>query len=109
MAYFIFQDHAVANTIGKTVQQNFITLPVILAGLIAAITWNLITLVVRHSVLLFAYPDRGLMGAGITHAYLTKGATPIGDILVLENIIGVVIFIFLSPLIGMVISALSRW
>ena len=36
VAYFIFQDHAVANTIGKTVQQNFITLPVILAGLIAA-------------------------------------------------------------------------
>jgi len=104
VAYFIFQDHAVANTIGKTVQQNFITLPVILAGLIAAITWNLITwwygIPSSSSHTLIG----GLMGAGITHAYLTKGATPIGDILVLENIIGVVIFIFLSPLIGMVIS-----
>ena len=104
VAYFIFQDHAVANTIGKTVQQNFITLPVILAGLIAAIIWNLLTwwygIPSSSSHTLIG----GLMGAGITHAYLTKGATPIGDILVLENIIGVVIFIFLSPLIGMVIS-----
>ncbi|HMU73197.1 MAG TPA: inorganic phosphate transporter, partial [Ferruginibacter sp.] len=29
VAYFIFQDHAVANTIGKTVNKEFITLPVI--------------------------------------------------------------------------------
>ena len=43
VAYFIFQDHAVANTIGVTVHQEFITLPVILAGLIAAIMWNLLT------------------------------------------------------------------
>ncbi|MFN8250639.1 MAG: PiT family inorganic phosphate transporter [Ferruginibacter sp.] len=104
VAYFIFQDHAVANTIGKTVQQNFITLPVILSGLIAAIAWNLLTwwygIPSSSSHTLIG----GLMGAGITHAYMTKGATPIGDILVLENIIGVVIFIFLSPLIGMVIS-----
>lgn len=104
VAYFIFQDHAVANTIGKTVQQNFITLPVILSGLIAAIIWNLLTwwygIPSSSSHTLIG----GLMGAGLTHAYLTKGATPIGDILVLENIIGVVIFIFLSPLIGMAIS-----
>lgn len=104
VAYFIFQDHAVANTIGKTVQQNFITLPVILSGLIAAIMWNLLTwwygIPSSSSHTLIG----GLMGAGITHAYITKGATPIGDILVLENIIGVVIFIFLSPLIGMAIS-----
>lgn len=105
VAYFIFQDHAVANTIGKTVQQNFITLPVILAGLIAAITWNLVTwwygIPSSSSHTLIG----GLMGAGLTHAYMTKGSsTPIADILVLENIIGVVIFIFLSPLIGMAIS-----
>lgn len=104
VAYFIFQDHAVANTIGKTVQQSFITLPVILSGLIAAIIWNLLTwwygIPSSSSHTLIG----GLMGAGMTHAYMTKGATPIGDILVLENIIGVVIFIFLSPLIGMAIS-----
>src|SRR5688500_11955037 len=43
VAYFIFTDHGVANTIAKTVDKEFITLPVILAGLVAAITWNLIT------------------------------------------------------------------
>ena len=36
-AYFYFTDHKVANTIAKTVVENFITLEVILAGLIAAI------------------------------------------------------------------------
>ena len=43
VAFFIFKDHAVANTISKTVNKEFITLPVILAGLIAAIFWNLLT------------------------------------------------------------------
>ena len=42
-AFFLFKDHAVANTISKTVVNNFISLEVILAGLIAAIFWNLLT------------------------------------------------------------------
>src|SRR5215217_2607925 len=42
-AYFIFKDHGVANTIAKTVKNEWITLPVVFAGLIAAITWNLFT------------------------------------------------------------------
>ena len=33
VAYFIFKDHAVANTISKTVNKEFITLPVIFSGL----------------------------------------------------------------------------
>lgn len=43
VAYWIFQDHAVANTISKTVNKEFITLSVILSGLIAAVFWNLLT------------------------------------------------------------------
>src|SRR5580704_15836520 len=43
VAFFIFRDHGVANTIAKTVKSDFITLPVILSGLIAAIAWNLLT------------------------------------------------------------------
>src|SRR5690606_24493491 len=42
-AYFIFTEHKVANTIAKTVFEQFITLEVIFAGLIAAISWNLFT------------------------------------------------------------------
>ncbi len=36
-AFFLFKDHSVANTVSKTVVDTFITLDVILAGLIAAI------------------------------------------------------------------------
>src|SRR6201985_2181320 len=43
VAFFIFKDHGVANTIAKTVKSEFITLPVVFAGLIAAIAWNLLT------------------------------------------------------------------
>src|ERR1700743_2456915 len=42
-AFFIFKDHGVANTIAKTVKEEFITLPVILSGLLASIAWNLLT------------------------------------------------------------------
>src|SRR5215218_9504493 len=42
-AFFIFKDHGVANTIANTVKTNFITLPVILSGLLAGISWNLFT------------------------------------------------------------------
>src|SRR5215217_5236614 len=50
VAFFIFKDHGVANTIAKTVKEGtdasgvaYITLPVILSGLVAAIFWNLLT------------------------------------------------------------------
>ncbi|MEO7800541.1 MAG: inorganic phosphate transporter, partial [Ginsengibacter sp.] len=42
-AYFIFKDHGVANSIAKTVKQEYITLTVVCAGLLSAITWNLFT------------------------------------------------------------------
>ena len=104
VAYFIFKDHAVANTIGKTVHQEFITLPVILAGLIAAIMWNLLTwwygIPSSSSHTLIG----GFAGAAIAHAYLTKGLTGIGTIVEVKKITEIILFIFLAPLIGMVIS-----
>ena len=42
-AYFVFTDHKVANTVAKTVFEEYITLEVILSGLVAAISWNLFT------------------------------------------------------------------
>jgi len=104
VAYFIFKDHAVANTIGKTVHQEFITLPVILSGLIAAITWNLITwwygIPSSSSHTLIG----GFAGAAITHAFLTNGITGIGSIIEIDKITQIILFIFLAPLIGMVVS-----
>ena len=104
VAYFIFKDHAVANTIGKTVHQEFITLPVILSGLIAAIIWNLLTwwygIPSSSSHTLIG----GFAGAAITHAFLTKGFTGIGNIVEIKKITQIILFIFLAPLIGMVVS-----
>ncbi len=68
VAFFIFQDHGVADTIAKTVHKEFITLPVVLSGLIAAIGWNLLTW-------WFGIPSSsshtligGFAGAAIAHA-----------------------------------------
>ena len=104
VAYFIFKDHAVANTIGKTVHAEYITLPVILAGLIAAIFWNLLTwwygIPSSSSHTLIG----GFAGAAITHAFLTKGFTAISNIIEIKKITEIILFIFLAPLIGMFIS-----
>src|SRR5436190_486403 len=43
VAFFIFSDHSVANTVAKTVHQDSYDLIVVLAGVMAAICWNLLT------------------------------------------------------------------
>jgi PiT family inorganic phosphate transporter len=104
VAFFLFQDHAVANTIGKTVHAEYITLPVIFSGLIAAIFWNLLTW-------WFGIPSSsshtligGFAGAAITHAILKNGFSPIETIIEIKKISEIILFIFLAPLIGMAIS-----
>ena len=105
VAYFIFKDHAVANTISKTVNKEFITLPVIFAGLIAAIFWNLLTwwygIPSSSSHTLIG----GFAGAAIAHAISLKGmGYSWGKIVESSIILNTVLFIFLAPLIGMLIS-----
>lgn len=102
VAFFIFKDHGVANTIAKTVKEEFITLPVIMAGLLASISWNLLTW-------WFGIPSSsshtligGFAGAAIAHA----GFNSINP----EPVIKTVSFILLAPLIGMVIAfVISLW
>ncbi len=104
VAFFIFKDHAVANTIAKTVIDNYITLPVILAGLIAAIFWNLLTwwygIPSSSSHTLIG----GFAGAAVAHAYWVKGWVPFGEVVEMDKISKTVYFILLAPLIGMIIS-----
>jgi PiT family inorganic phosphate transporter len=97
VAFFIFTDHNVANTIAKTVHHDAISLPVILAGLIAAIIWNLLTW-------WFGIPSSsshtligGFAGAAIAHAGF--------DSIEMEKITKTLLFIFIAPLMGMVIAA----
>lgn len=105
VAYWIFQDHAVANTISKTVNKEFITLPVILSGLIAAIFWNLLTwwygIPSSSSHTLIG----GFAGAAIAHAFIDSGELIAWDKIVeSQTIIKTVLFIFFAPMIGMIIS-----
>jgi inorganic phosphate transporter, PiT family len=105
VAYFIFKDHAVANTISKTVTKEFITLPVIFSGLIAAIFWNLLTwwygIPSSSSHTLIG----GLAGAAIAHAMSVKGiGISWGKVVESDIILKTVLFIFLAPLIGMCVS-----
>ena len=105
IAFWIFKDHAVANSISKTVYKDFITLPVIFSGLIAAIFWNLLTwwygIPSSSSHTLIG----GFAGAAIAHALMTKGiGYSWAKIVDADTIIKTVLFIFLAPIIGIVIS-----
>ncbi len=103
VAFFIFKDHGVANTIAKTVHQEYITLTVIISGLLAAIAWNLLTW-------WFGIPSSsshtligGFAGAAIAHAG-TFSSIETNTILKIGS------FIFLAPLVGMVIAlVISMW
>ncbi len=102
VAFFIFKDHGVANTIAKTVHEVDITLPVILAGLIAAIGWNLLTwwygIPSSSSHTLIG----GFAGAAIAHAGF--GAIEAGTIAKIAS------FIILAPLVGMLVAfIISLW
>lgn len=43
IAKYVIGDFGIANTVSKTVIERFITLPIILSGLLAAIVWSLFT------------------------------------------------------------------
>ncbi|MBL7889178.1 MAG: inorganic phosphate transporter [Bacteroidia bacterium] len=104
VAFLIFKDHAVANTIGKTVYSDFITLPVIFSGLIAAIMWNLLTwwygIPSSSSHTLIG----GFAGSALAYAFISKGMMPINEIIDGGKIGKTVAFIFLAPVVGMIIS-----
>lgn len=103
VAFFIFKDHGVANTIAKTVKSDWITLEVIFAGLIAAITWNLFTwwqgIPSSSSHTLIG----GFAGAAIAHSHTFSSVNS-------GPVIQIVSFIFLAPLVGMIMAfIISLW
>lgn len=124
-AYVLPGGFKIGNTIAKTVNENFITLEVIFAGLVAAITWNLVTW-------WFGIPSSsshtligGFLGAALTHAFVLDYHQVISanpdlalsdtlqlafqqllsqDIVKYSKVIPIFLFIFLAPIIGMIIS-----
>jgi PiT family inorganic phosphate transporter len=106
LAFFIFKDHAVANTIAKTVDVQYTTdisaLPLIMAGLLSAIIWSLLTWY-------YGIPSSSshtLIG-GFGGAFLAAygiGAINMGIV------IATAIFIVVAPIAGMIMSYLiSVW
>ncbi len=96
IAYWIFQ-LKVADTVSKTVHSEHVTLVVVMAGLIAAIIWNLLTWYrgipssSSHTLI------GGFLGAGIASA----GSI---DAINWHKVMPVIYFIVLAPVIGMIIS-----
>ena len=100
IAFLIFGT-GVAKTIGKgMVDIEIVTSSVILAGLIGAITWNMITWY-------FGLPSsssHALIG-GYAGAAITKGGF---GVIIAAGWYKTVIFIFLAPLIGLVVGFLLK-
>src|SRR5687768_10832227 len=101
---YLIGEFKIGNTIAKSVNENFITLEVIFAGLIAAITWNLLTW-------WFGIPSSsshtllgGFMGAALAHAgALSRNGV---DVINYLKVIPTFLFIFLAPVIGMIMAFL---
>lgn len=99
---YLIGEFKIGNTISKSVHENFITLDVIFAGLIAAIAWNLLTW-------WFGIPSSsshtllgGFIGAALAHAgALSRGGV---DVINYVKVIPTVLFIFFAPLIGMIVA-----
>ncbi|MEP7163509.1 MAG: inorganic phosphate transporter [Ferruginibacter sp.] len=106
VAYFIFKDHGVANTIAKTVKTDVVyghdMLVVIFSGLLAAIFWNLLTW-------WFGIPSSSshtLIGAFSGAAIAYGGFTTVNP----DPVIKTIAFIFLAPVVGMIIAfIISLW
>lgn len=95
LAYWVF-DMSVGNTVAKTVDNNAINLWVILAGLLAAVFWNLLTWWLgipsssSHTLI------GGFAGAAVAHAGF--------DVVQSAEMIKIIAFIFLAPIIGGVLA-----
>lgn len=106
VAYFVFKDHGVADTVAKTVHADRITegnmMIVIFSGLIAAIIWNLLTwwLGIPSS------SSHTLIGGFAGAAVASGGISAISSPIVLKT----AAFIFIAPLVGMLMAfIMSLW
>src|SRR5690606_1658209 len=106
-AYFYFTDHKVANTIAKTVIEEYITLEVIFAGLVAAISRNLFTWYDGTTSSSSHTLIGGFAGSSMAYA-LFLGANPIEAINV-NATLKIISFIVLAPVMGTAISIISTF
>lgn len=105
IAKYVIGEFGIADTVSKTVEAQFVTLPIILAGLIAAILWNLATW-------WFGIPSSSshtLIGGFAGAAIAACGFQAIH----VHTIVLIASFIIIAPLIGMVggsmITIITMW
>jgi inorganic phosphate transporter, PiT family len=97
LAFFVFHTK-VANTVGKTVDPAVVSEAVVFAGLVGAISWNLLTWWLglptssSHAII------GGFAGAGVAKAGFS--------VLNAASLEKTILFIFLSPLLGMALGFL---
>lgn len=102
IALYIFTDFNVATTISKTVHKEFITLPLIFSGIIAAIIWNLLTwwLGIPSS------SSHTLIGGFSGAAIAAAGFGSVNSTVIFKT----ASFIIIAPLVGMIMALLmSLW
>jgi PiT family inorganic phosphate transporter len=104
---YIIGEFGIANTVSKTVFEQYITLPVIFSGIVAAIIWNLATwwLGIPSSsshTLIGGFAGAAIMSTVINNGYSSNGLESIQGPVILK----VASFIILAPVIGMVISSI---
>lgn len=126
-AAYVIGEFKIGNTIAKTVNENYITLEVIFSGLIAAIAWNLLTwwfgipsssshtliggflgaalmhaLVLDYNAVALAHPDFTI----IEKLKLAFSELFTQNVVKYEKVIPIFLFIFLAPIIGMIVSVI---
>ncbi len=125
IAAYVIGEFKIGNTIAKTVNEQFINLEVIFAGLIAAISWNLFTW-------WFGIPSSsshtligGFLGAALMHAFMLDYNAVVQahpdlslletlklsfqelftqSVVKYEKVLPIFLFIFMAPIIGMIMS-----
>jgi PiT family inorganic phosphate transporter len=97
IAKYLIGGFGIADTVSKTVIAEFITLPIIFSGLVAAITWNLLTwwLGIPSS------SSHTLIG-GFAGAAIAKWAS--FSVIKVSVIVKIASFIFIAPLVGMLVA-----
>ena len=96
IAKCIIGGFGIANTVSKTVVEQYISLPIILSGVIAAIVWNLFTWWKGIP----SSSSHTLIGGFAGAAIMAHGF----DAIQLNIILKIAAFIFLAPFIGMVVA-----
>lgn len=96
VAKYIIGEFGIAQTVSKSVLKEYITLPIILSGLIAAIIWNLFT----WRLGIPSSSSHTLIGGFVGSSICSSGFRSIHVSVILK----IISFIVLAPLIGMIIS-----